>query len=156
MTPAARRAYIRGFVGDDVQSLSNWAVECMSQGIESPSLIVLAGLSQDEGRMEVDRYFLAALEELRQSPESVESESLRYAANLSQDLIDGKLSARSVAREIARVDESLQCRVELVEWRRVDVEFDLADDGVSSVGQAEHDAQIAAANLVSSINSKRG
>lgn len=156
MTPSARSAYIRGLCGCGAAPMVEWAVERMLGGARSTALAVVAGANATDPNSagEVRSYFLRALEDLGESPDPLDVEVLRYAAELAADVLTGTAHPRVVAREIARLALAPLSIEELMSWCGVEDEYDLAEQGIyGTLAHADESVRLLARTLVDRVKS---
>jgi hypothetical protein len=76
----------------DSFKLIEWAISLMTKGIESESLIILAGLDS-ESTQEREKYFWKAIEELELNTKKSDSELIRdYAIYIAESVINKKIT----------------------------------------------------------------
>jgi hypothetical protein len=80
--------YITGNLSDS--QLPDLALQGMQEGLESESLIILAGLSGDENKFVIIEYFKKALAELKLKLPEKRDAALLYANGLIEDILNGK------------------------------------------------------------------
>lgn len=68
----------------------DWAVEMLMQGLETPSLLILAGISKPAHRNETESYFLNALKELNISFPGKETAIHNFCGHVIRDIANGK------------------------------------------------------------------
>jgi hypothetical protein len=93
--------YVTGNLPPD--NLPKLAVTAMEEGIDSPSLHILAGLEKAEDSLTFERYFFLALKELAIQLPDKRQAALIYALAIAEEIISGK---KELIAGIAEIDDS--------------------------------------------------
>jgi hypothetical protein len=72
----------------------------LNEGLDSPSLCILAGLSENENPFQIDHYFKLALKELNINLPDRRQAAIEYAIALADEIIKGKKDPIDGTREI--------------------------------------------------------
>lgn len=83
--------------GDDY---INWASSALEQGLDSPNLRILAGLSSSTWRSDAEPYFDRALDELQIRVGDKGDVLREYAKHIAMKIINGELTAEAGAERI--------------------------------------------------------
>lgn len=81
--------YVTGNLTTD--QLSNVGLTGLEEGLDTPSLRILAGLSKNENPLEIKRYFHLALKELNIELPNERQAALEFAIALINEILAGKL-----------------------------------------------------------------
>ena len=71
--------------------LPDAAVSALQEGLDSPSLLILAGLNKNENSFVISEYFNKTLEELKIELPNLKEAAIEYALMKLDDLIAGKV-----------------------------------------------------------------
>jgi hypothetical protein len=108
-----QRENARISMGDMVR----WAIACLEQGIDTPSLRILASFLLSESTSEADPYFVQALRELRVNELNGEELLRAYSHELAERIISGELGYNeAVKRMHAHVITPLDHPKDLMNW----------------------------------------
>jgi hypothetical protein len=80
--------------------LPNIGVEGLQEGLDTPSLLILAGLSKNENLHEIDQYFKKTLGELKLELPGKRQAAFEYALGIVDEVIEGKKNIIDGTREI--------------------------------------------------------
>lgn len=80
--------------------LPDIAVTGLEEGLDTPSLCILAGLSKNENPFQLDHYFKLTLEELNIKLPDKRQAAIEYAIAIVDEILDGKKDIIIGAREI--------------------------------------------------------
>jgi hypothetical protein len=84
-------------------SFVEWAGEMLTQGYDSVSLRMLAGLNRLTSTSEAEHYFLRSIKELNLTPPEVGTAIRAYACEIAQLLVDGKITGRDGVRRLYQI-----------------------------------------------------
>jgi hypothetical protein len=73
-----------------IDQLPNIGVIGLEEGLDTPSLCILAGLSKNESPFQIDHYFKQTLEELNIKLPDKRQAAIEYAMGIVDDILDGK------------------------------------------------------------------
>lgn len=98
--------YITGNLWTDL--MPKVGIECLEEGLDTPSLRILAGLEKNEDSSVIEHYFLSALKELNIPVAMPKRQAaLVYACKLADEIIEGKKEIISGIVEIK--NKALEC-----------------------------------------------
>ncbi len=148
-----REEAIEWAVGGRGQAIVNAAATALAEGLDSPSLRMLAGAPHSVADDEAAEFAPLAFRELgldvneRLSPGAY----IDGARQEAQRLLDGVISERELARRLSRFCAPAEYPPELSTWIGLDDYYDLIDEGVIAVAPSVLDeaARVAAEDLVS-------
>jgi len=80
--------YVTGNLSTD--QLPDIGVTGLEEGLDTPSLCILAGLSKNESQFEIDHYFKLTLEELNIKLPDKRQAAIEYAMAIVDEILDGK------------------------------------------------------------------
>ena len=72
----------------------------LEEGLDTPSLCILAGLSKNESPFDIEHYFKLALDELKITLPGKREAALEYAIGIVGEIVEGKKDIIKGAREI--------------------------------------------------------
>lgn len=90
--------YVTGNLTTD--QLPGIGVTGLEEGLDTPSLCILAGLSKSESPFEIDHYFKLTLEELNIKLPDKRQAAIEYAMAIVDEILDGKQDVIIGTREI--------------------------------------------------------
>ncbi|MDV2581588.1 hypothetical protein [Alkalibacillus haloalkaliphilus] len=101
-----------------VEDYVNWSFSLLEKNVSSPSLNIIASLSQDENIFEVEDYFKKALTELGIQHPTFETSARGYIAYLASDILECKSLPKKfeLAYKIFRIVMEIQYPKDLMEW----------------------------------------
>jgi hypothetical protein len=102
----------------------DWAGEMLTQGHDSHSLRILAGLDAFTSTFEAEDYFLRSVRELGLTVPDRDAAVLGYACGIAQRIIDGELTGRQAVRELYKLCLATQYRRDLMVWLYLDDALD--------------------------------
>jgi hypothetical protein len=145
MKPSLRRlwvrTYLRGPTGDE---LINWAAEALSEGLETPSLCILAGLSPKEHVRDARDYLEKSLQELGWSAPPREPTLVMHATDVAAALLADTISVNAAITELYNVMSELNYTRLLSRWYVLDEarfpESYNHMDEVALAAEAKHEA----------------
>jgi hypothetical protein len=121
MKPSLRRlwvrTYLRGPTGDE---LINWAAEALSEGLETPSLCILAGLSPKEDVRDARDYLEKSLQELGWSAPPREPTLMMHAVDVAAGLLADRIGVNAAITELYNVLGELNYPRLLSGWYALD------------------------------------
>ncbi len=85
---------------EDARSLPAIAITALSEGIDSPSMRVLAGLTGNEDPGDAENLFKEALSEIGMLLPTKRDAMMFLAANISSQIVDGSIDPYDGAKEI--------------------------------------------------------
>lgn len=107
-----------------------WAADALAEGIDTPSLRILAGLESPPNEFEVDRYLKAAADELGvRIPDRAGLVRL-LAATLAGEIAAGRRSPEDGAKELYQLFRQAELHDELGVWTGLDDAVSLAKQGI--------------------------
>ncbi len=80
--------------------LPDIGVTGLQEGLDTPSLCILAGLSKNESPFQIDHYFKLTLEELNIKLPDKRQAAIEYALAIVDEILDGKKDVITGTREI--------------------------------------------------------
>lgn len=90
--------YVTGNLTTD--QLPDIGLTGLEEGLDTPSLCILAGLSKNETPFQIDHYFKMTLEELKIKLPDKRQAAIEYAIAIVDEIVDGKKELISGAREV--------------------------------------------------------
>jgi hypothetical protein len=90
--------YVTGNLTTD--QLPDIGVTGLEEGLDTPSLCILAGLSKNESPFQIDHYFNLTLEELNIKLPDKRQAAIEYAMAIVDEILDGKKDVIIGTREI--------------------------------------------------------
>ena len=90
--------YVTGNMTSD--QLPEIGMTGLEEGLDTPSLCILAGLSKNESPFEIEHYFNLALDELKIALPDKREAALEYAIGIVDEIIGGKKDLITGTREI--------------------------------------------------------
>ena len=90
--------YVTGNMTSD--QLPDIGMTGLEEGLDTPSLCILAGLSKNESPFEIEHYFKLSLDELKIELPSNREAALEYAIGIVGEIIEGKKDLIKGTREI--------------------------------------------------------
>jgi hypothetical protein len=90
--------YVTGNLTTD--QLPDIGVTGLEEGLDTPSLCILAGLSKNENPFQLDHYFKRTLEELNINLPEKRQAAIEYAMAIVDEILDGKIDVIIGTREI--------------------------------------------------------
>jgi hypothetical protein len=97
--------------------LIGWATSALVDGMDTPALVILAGLAGDTSVYEADRWFQKALSELNVSLPDPEQLRRAYVASISRALLAGKVACPDALDRVHRyVVNPLGHPADLASW----------------------------------------
>src|SRR5690606_18407238 len=94
--------YIAKYVCEHITSdeLPKLGVAGLEQGLDTPSLRILAGLNRNDSPFEIEHYFKLAIEELNIKLPDKRQAALEFATAIVEEILEGKKDVISGTREI--------------------------------------------------------
>ena len=90
--------YVTGNMTSD--QLPDIGMTGLEEGLDTPSLCILAGLSKNESPFDIEHYFKLSLDELGLELPSIREAALEYAIGIVGEIIEGKKDLIKGTREI--------------------------------------------------------
>lgn len=90
--------YVTGNLTTD--QLPGIGLKGLEEGLDSPSLCILAGLSKNESPFEIEHYFELTLAELKIKPPDKRQAAIDYAFAIVDEILEGKKDVIDGTREI--------------------------------------------------------
>lgn len=104
----------------------DWAVSLLKQGLDSPSLRILAGLDSSN-LFEAEDYLRRTLRELRIDEPDFETSARTYACDLCKAIMTGTLAPRDGVAELCKVWVATDYATEYSIWPYLNDIIDLVD-----------------------------
>jgi len=90
--------YVTGNLTTD--QLPEVGLKGLEEGLDTPSLCILAGLSKNESPFQIDHYFMLTLEELKIKLPDKRQAAIEYAFGIVDEILEGKKDVIDGTREI--------------------------------------------------------
>ncbi len=90
--------YVTGNITTD--QIPDIGVTGLAEGLDTPSLCILAGLSKNESPFQIDHYFKLTLEELNIKLPDKRQAAIEYALAIVDEILHGKKNVITGTREI--------------------------------------------------------
>ncbi len=98
------------------KDFSDWAINCLENGIDSKNIRILASMFTAQYENEVSKYFFKSLADLNWNPPSAEKCLLDYAKLIAQQILDNEIDAIEGSNEIYMIYLHLDYVPELTNW----------------------------------------
>lgn len=106
----------------DLKGFVDWAAQQLSDGTDTPSLRILAGLSGNDS-VETEFYLRRTFQELGLTWPEENNCLLHFCARLARQIVNGSVSPEVGYSQIYQVAVHLNYAREMLRWVRLDVEF---------------------------------
>jgi hypothetical protein len=122
MKPSLRRIWVREHLGESVAEaeLVEWATEALCEGLETPSLCILAGLNPVLDGPEMRDYFEKCLRELHLSRPPREATLVLHATEIAAALLAETLEVHAAIDQSYRILSELNYVGLLSGWYELD------------------------------------
>ena len=98
-----RQNISRFVIGDiSLRSLPDIALQALEQNLDSPSLRMLAGLSDNENDLVIERYFIGTLKELSIDLPDERQAAIEFGVAIAEEIFEGKQNVFEGVQNIKR------------------------------------------------------
>jgi hypothetical protein len=145
---------------EDVSDYSSWACGLIESGYDTRNVCILAGLFDEDDRLELNRWHRMALREIGYSNLSERAIFLAHLRGYAEEFLDGRRDFKVLLRHFADLnrneDEELLEPFTLLHYGYWDFEYvDMSDKGITALDDFPRACAEASTDLLNKIQAEQ-